>query len=348
MKLVQFVDPKSGSDSPRLGLVEGDTVVDLTAVAPHPQSLHDVYYAHGGHSAGLESTVASIAGSASRAPRYPIDELLANAPDARRPRLIRPVSPPPGSPHKLRIWLAGVTHADSAKLREIEAKQATGGAVNVYEQKYRECADGGIPELFAKTDPDDLVGPGEPIARPTDTKRLVPETELVTVYGLNAAGRIERLGYTGGNDYTDNGIEAENPLNLPQAKNWHGGCASLGPVFVTDSAFDDADVAVSCEVVRNGIRVAYKEGRTGQSNLNTPDGLYHLERSLFSRLPLMPGVLQILYWGTPIVFADEDLQDGLQEGDAVRLVFGGGIGVLENPIRPFPKVSQLGWLEANR
>ena len=176
----------------------------------------------------------------------------------------------------------------------------------------------------------------------------MPETELVTVYGLNAAGEIERLGYTGGNDYTDNGIEAENPLNLPQAKNWHGGCASLGPVFVTDAAFDDADVAVSCEVVRNGVRVAFKEGRTGQSNLNTPDGLYHLERSLFGRLPLMPGVLQILYWGTPIVFAEEDLEDGLQEDDTVRLVFGGGIGALENPIGPFPEISQLGWLEANR
>ena len=64
------------------------------------------------------------------------------------------------------------------------------------------------------------------------------------------------------------------------------------------------------------------------ANLNTPDGLFHLERSLFSRLPLKKGVLQLLYWGTPIVFSDADLEDGLLEGDTVRLTFGGGIGVL--------------------
>ncbi|MDP6776927.1 MAG: hypothetical protein QGI83_09185, partial [Candidatus Latescibacteria bacterium] len=223
MKLVQFLSPGAAPDSLRLGLVEGDDVVDLTTLPPHPRSLYDVYYNHGGSSEGLETTVASVAESASSAARCPLDELLANVSDTDRPRLTRPVSPSPGALHTLRIWLAGVTHADSAKLREIEAKQATGDSVNVYEQKYRECAAGGIPELFPKTDPDDVVGPGEPIARPADTRRLVPETELVTVYGLNDAGEVERLGYTGGNDYTDNGIEAENPLNLPQAKNWHGG-----------------------------------------------------------------------------------------------------------------------------
>ena len=39
------------------------------------------------------------------------------------------------------------------------------------------------------------------------------------------SGQVELLGFTGGNDVTDNGIEAANPLNLPQAKNWSGGCA---------------------------------------------------------------------------------------------------------------------------
>ena len=105
---------------------------------------------------------------------------------------------------------------------------------------------------------------------------------------------------------------------------------------------------VSCEVIRNGLRVAFKVGKTGQANLNMPDGLFHLERSLFSRLPLQEGILQILYWGTPIVFAEGDLEDGLLEGDVVRMTFGGGIGVLENPIVPFPQVDQLRSLESGR
>ncbi|MCE2449601.1 MAG: fumarylacetoacetate hydrolase family protein, partial [Candidatus Latescibacteria bacterium] len=138
------------------------------------------------------------------------------------------------------MWLAGVTHEVSAKLREIEAQQATGEAINVYDQKYREVSGGGRPELFAKGEPDAVVGHGQPITRPADTQRLVPETELVSVYGLTRQGRLERLGYTGGNDATDNGIEAANPLNLPQAKNWAGGCASLGPVLITADEYDDS------------------------------------------------------------------------------------------------------------
>lgn len=185
------------------------------------------------------------------------------------------------------------------------------------------------------------------VSRPDDTRRLVPETELVTLYGLNARGQIERLGFTGGNDYTDNGIEAENPLNLPQAKNWHGGCASLGPVLVTDSEFDDASVAVSCEILRENKRIARKTGRTGQSHLNMPDRLFHLERSLFGRLPLGEKSLQLLYWGTPIVFSEADLPSGLQVNDTVRMSFG-GIGDLQNSIGPFTRNRQLAWLEANR
>lgn len=342
MKLLQFNHPQSGQ---RLGLIQGDTVYDLTANAPHPQSLHDLYYNHGGNKAGLEKVLQNI--STQDAPQYALADLLANTTDTTKPHLISPVTAPANAPQQLRIWLAGVTHEDSAKLREIEAKQATGDSVNVYDQKYRECATGGIPELFSKTDSENLMGHGGGISHPHDTRRLVPETELVSVYGLNSQDQIERLGYTGGNDYTDNGIEAENPLNLPQAKNWSYGCASLGPLLVTESEFDDSSVKVSCEIVRNNQRVGYKEGYTGQNHLNMPDGLYHLEKSLFSRIPLEPNTLLVFYWGTPIVFADSDLKSGLLIGDTVKMTFE-GIGPIENPVVAFPKNNQLDWLNTHR
>ena len=178
-----------------MGLVEGGDVLDLTACGPHPASLHDLYYRHGGNENGIASAVQAI--NTRDAPRLSLNDLLDNAGDFDQPHLISPVTAPRDAPHKLRIWLAGVTHEDSAKLREIEAKQATGETVNVYDQKYRECAQGGMPELFAKNDSAALVGPGGPISRPNNTRRLVPETELVTLYGLNAAGQIERLGIHG-------------------------------------------------------------------------------------------------------------------------------------------------------
>ncbi len=344
MRLVQFRDPSVPKPA-RLGLVENDVVLDLTACEPCPESVFELYFTHGGDGKGLEEAVASI--DTATAPAYRLADLASNEPSAGRPHLIPPVTPPPGQPDRLRVWLAGVTHADSARLRESEAKEATGGAVNVYDQKYSECARGGIPELFAKTGADALAGHRGRISRPDDTLRLVPETELVTLYGLNAHGQVERLGFTGGNDYTDNGIEAANPLNLPQAKNWHGGCASLGPVLVTDSEFDDASVAVTCEILRDDNRIARKTGRTGQSHLNMPDRLFHLERSLFGRLPLVEKTLQLLYWGTPIVFSEDDLPGGLLVNDTVRMTFD-GIGDLQNTIGPFAQNNQLAWLEANR
>ena len=176
----------------------------------------------------------------------------------------------------------------------------------------------------------------------------MPETELVSIYGLSTAGQVELLGFTGGNDVTDNGIEAANPLNLPQAKNWSGGCASLGPVMVTSADFDPSEIIVSCEILRQGSRVAYKEGRTGEAHLNMPDGLVHMERTLFSRIPLQQRQLQALYWGTPLVFAESDLADGLQEGDAVRMSFSGGIGVVENPVMSLATTGQLVRREAAR
>ncbi|MEW6751601.1 MAG: fumarylacetoacetate hydrolase family protein [Candidatus Latescibacterota bacterium] len=338
MRLLQFIDPDTGLQ--HLGLVRQDEVIDLSQGPGAPRSLHQVYYALGGNRRGLVPVVEELAAGTRHALRLSLAELLGNRGAGAR-LLAKPVSGPEGDPHALRIWLAGVTHADSARLREIEAKQATGGAVNVYEQKYRECAGGGRPELFPKNEPDDVVAHGQPVTRPADTLRLVPETELVTVYGLDAQGQVERLGYTGGNDVTDNGIEAANPLNLPQAKNWAGGCASLGPVLVTADEFDDRVVEVSCEVLRQGRRVAYKEGETGQERLNMPDRLFHMERMLFSRIPLRPGQLQVLYWGTPIVFAESDLAGGLQVGDVMRLGFWGGIGVLENPIAALPEPGQV-------
>jgi len=339
MKLVQFVEPGDGL---HVGVVEGDEVLDLTGAEGVLRTVYEIYYDCGGDEKGLVAAVNELKGLASR--RLSFAELLANR-STDSSYLSKPVSGPPGYPHALRVWLAGVTHEVSAKLREIEAKQATGDVVNVYDKKYHEVSSGGRPELFSKGEPDAVVGHGQPITRPVDTMRLVPETELVSVYGLNKQGQLERLGYTGGNDATDNGIEASNPLNRPQAKNWAGGCASLGPVLVTADEYDDADVTVSCDILRGGERVAYKKGPTGQNSLNMPDQLLHLERHLFNRIPLEPRMLLAFYWGTPIVFAEADLSDGLQDGDVMRLAFSGGIGVLENPVVPLAETDQLQGLQ---
>ena len=138
MKLVQFVDL---NDQHHVGVVRDAEVVDLTSTAAGPDSVWSIYYEHGGDVEGLVSVTERLSQSVS-APRLELKQLLGEvAGDGQR--LIKPICGPPENPHGLRVWLAGVTHEDSAKLREIEAKQATGAPVNVYELKYRECAKGG-------------------------------------------------------------------------------------------------------------------------------------------------------------------------------------------------------------
>ena len=187
MKLLQFIDPQDGQ---HLGLVEGDSVIDLGV-----GGIYEVYYEGGGDEVGLVAAVEKMREQAGDARRLDLDQLLASS-DASLPHLTKPVSGPSDNPHALKVWLAGVTHEVSAKLREIEAQQATGAAVNVYDQKYKEVSSGGRPELFSKGEPDAVRGHGQAVTRPADTVRLVPETELVSVYGLNKQGQLERLGYT--------------------------------------------------------------------------------------------------------------------------------------------------------
>ena len=337
MQLLQFIDPMYGRC---VGRIDGSDVVDITSTQRDVRTVYDICYCHGGCDIGLAEAVRSIEDTGSPPRRLPVDELLSNE-DPARPRIHQPIDPSPAAPTALRIWLAGVTHADSARLREIEARQATGRPVNVYDRKYEECVQGGRPELFPKHDPESVVGPGYPIVRPIDTQRLVPEAELVSVYGRATAGKIVLLGYTAGNDVTDNGMEAMNPLNLPQAKNWSDGCGSIGPVLVTSDEFDPRDVDVSCEVWRSGRCIARKVGRTGSDHLNLRDGPAQMERALFTRFPLREGQLQALFWGTPLVFDESDLKRGLLPGDVVRIRLGGGIGQLENPVIAQDATSQM-------
>ena len=112
-------------------------------------------------------------------------------------------------------------------------------------------------------------------------------------------------------------------------------------MLITADEYDDAEVEVSCRILRDGQSIAYKKGPTGQNNLNMPGQLLHLERHLFRRLPLAPRTLLAFYWGTPIVFAEADLATGLVDGDVMQLEFSGGIGVLENPVVPLEEPTQL-------
>ena len=116
------------------------------------------------------------------------------------------------------VWAAGVTYRSSRDARMEESDRAA----DVYQQVY----DAARPELFFKSAAWRVSGDGEPIAIRSDSTVDVPEPELALV--VNRYGEI--VGYTICNDVSSRSIEGENPLYLPQAKVYLGGCA-LGPAW---------------------------------------------------------------------------------------------------------------------
>jgi 2-dehydro-3-deoxy-D-arabinonate dehydratase len=138
------------------------------------------------------------------------------------------------------VWAAGVTYESSRLARVAES----GRSADVYERVY----DAQRPELFFKSASWRVVGDGQVTAIRDDSAVSVPEPEVALV--INRFGEI--AGYSVCNDMSSSAIEGENPLYLPQAKTYLGGCA-LGPVI--RPAWEIADpysLAIEMDIVRDG------------------------------------------------------------------------------------------------
>ena len=119
------------------------------------------------------------------------------------------------------VWAAGVTYFRSRDARIEESKGAGGG--DFYARVY----DAPRPELFYKSSPHRVAGPGAAVRIRKDSRWNVPEPELTLAF--NRQRRI--IGYTIGNDMSSRDIEGENPLYLPQAKSYDQ-AAGLGPCIL--------------------------------------------------------------------------------------------------------------------
>jgi 2-dehydro-3-deoxy-D-arabinonate dehydratase len=208
------------------------------------------------------------------------------------------------------VWAAGVTYLRSKKARMEESNFSATAYDRVYEADR--------PELFFKSMPEKVAGPGEEIGIRKDGKWNVPEPELALV--LNPKGRI--VGYTIGNDMSSRDIEGENLLYLPQAKIYKRSCA-LGPVIVTGVSEDEARTwTIRLEIRRN--RELVFEGNTSVGNIRRK--FQDLADYLFRSQEFPNGA--ILLTGTGVVPPDAFT---LAAGDEVKIEIS-GIGVLENRV----------------
>src|SRR5690606_12143212 len=128
--------------------------------------------------------------------------------------------------------------------RQEESKGAGGGDFygRVYEAER--------PELFFKSTSHRTVGHLGKVRIRKDSSWDVPEPELTL---LNTSSG-KTVGYTIGNDMSSRSIEGENPLYLPQAKNYDG-CAAVGPcIYVTPEPLP-MDALIQLEIRREGSQV---------------------------------------------------------------------------------------------
>lgn len=211
------------------------------------------------------------------------------------------------------VWGAGVTYRRSREAREEES-----GHSSLYDRVYHAER----PELFFKTTPSRVVGPGEAVCVRGDSRWTVPEPELALVLGP----ALELVGFTLGNDVTARDLEGENALYLPQAKTFTG-CCALGPVIVlADEIPEPEKLEVRCRIERGGRTILDEAFSVGRMKRSLAELIGYLGRD--NGFP--HGV--VLLTGTGIVPPD-DL--ALADGDLVE-ISADGMGVLMNPVRKLP------------
>jgi 2-dehydro-3-deoxy-D-arabinonate dehydratase len=138
------------------------------------------------------------------------------------------------------LWACGVTYLRSKVGRQEESKAAGGSDfyAKVYEAER--------PEVFFKSTPHRVVGPGDKVNIRKDSTWDVPEPELTLI--ATFSGKI--VGYTIGNDMSSRSIEGENPLYLPQAKTYDA-CAAVGPCIYVPGKPIDMDTNIHLAISRN-------------------------------------------------------------------------------------------------
>jgi 2-dehydro-3-deoxy-D-arabinonate dehydratase len=207
------------------------------------------------------------------------------------------------------VWCAGVTYERSRGARMEESTEQS-----VYDRVYSAPR----PELFPKSPAWRLVTDGEPIGIRADSGHDVPEPELAVV--ANSHGEI--VGYTICNDVSSRSIEGENPLYIPQAKVFAGGCALATGIRPAWEVADPKNLTIDLAIRRDGADVF--TGTTSTKQLVRE--LQDLIDVLFAPNEFPDGV--ILATGTGIV---PELDFALRAGDEVVISIS-EVGTLTNTV----------------
>ena len=152
------------------------------------------------------------------------------------------------------------------------------------------------PLLFLKPSTS-VIGPGDAIRLPLQSKQVEHEAELAVVIGATGARRVDQagarravLGYTCANDVTARDLQRGDG-QWTRAKGFDSFCP-LGPWIVT--GLDVSDLEVRCEVGRgSGVAEMRQLGRTKDMVFDVPTLISYVSHIM----TLLPG--DVILTGTP-------------------------------------------------
>jgi 2-keto-4-pentenoate hydratase/2-oxohepta-3-ene-1,7-dioic acid hydratase in catechol pathway len=177
------------------------------------------------------------------------------------------------------------------------------------------------PLIFLKPSTS-VIGPGDAIRLPPQSRQVEHEAELAVVIGPPGARRADRaaaeravFGYTCANDVTARDLQHSDG-QWTRAKGFDSFCP-LGPWIAT--AYDPADREVRCEVGRGEEMEVRQLGRTKDMVFDVPTLVSYVSHVM----TLLPG--DVLLTGTPAGVSP------LTDGDTVAVRIE-GIGELTNPV----------------
>jgi 2-dehydro-3-deoxy-D-arabinonate dehydratase len=274
---VQLIRYRVGDGAPQVGVLDDDQVRALPGVATMAELLaRPLTWIRGACETVLAGDPAGAGGSS-----------------LRRISVLAPVD------GETEVWAAGVTYERSMHARVQESLDSA----DIYDRVYTPAP---RPELFFKSAAWRVAGPGHRVNVRADSQVDVPEPELAAV--LNADGDV--VGYTICNDMSSRSIEGENPLYLPQAKIYLGGCAAGPGIRPAWELTDPYGLTIEMTISRDGEPAWTGQASTAGLRRTVPE----LAAFLFREDEFPAGVL--LSTGTSLV---PDLPFTLHAGDEIRI-----------------------------
>ena len=303
MNIVQLIDSKGRR---RVGVVNGADIVILKKVT----STYDLAKLAIREGQKLAAEAKSLASSGTENYAAALNEN----------RMLVPLDHP--DPAHCLITGTGLTHLGSAAARDGMHRKLSGAAEELTDSlkmfklgleggKPKKGEAGVQPEWFYKGDGGFLVGPGQPLPKPSFALDGGEEPEVTGLYVIDRKGRPVRLGFALGNEYSDHLTERQNYLYLAHSKLRH--CA-VGPELLTGKLPDH--IEGKSHILRQGKVIWEKPFLTGEANMShTIANLeyHHFKYDGFRR----PGDVHIHFFGTGTL----SIADGIvtEDGDEFEI-----------------------------